>query len=144
MDKYTKLFKEEVNSILYDIDLLTSLLRHDPGNSQVTDLLKDSFRKIKKNMSMFGFDHIASFAQDVEIVFDKVRKGTIPVTPKLLGLTLSALDNIWDHIDKYTDKLDNDSIWIALELQALSGNFPLSKAREKNFLPECSCKSCLH
>ena len=136
MDQYTKLLKEEVTSILYDIDLLTSLLRHDPVNSQIMDLLKDSFRKIKKNLSMFGFDHVASFALDVEIVFDKVRKGTVPVTPKLIGLTISALENIWDHIDNYTDKLDNDSIWVALELQALSGNFSLSKARERNNLAE--------
>jgi chemotaxis protein histidine kinase CheA len=133
MDKYARLFKEEVTGILSDIELLAMQLRDNPGNSRLIDLLKDSFRRVKKNVSMFGFDHLASFAQDVELVLDKVRKGTIPVTPRLIGLTISARDNIGEHIANFTDKLDNDSIWVALELEAVSGDFSLSKARETSY-----------
>lgn len=122
MDKYSRLFQEDVNDILSDIEVLVLQLRDSPDSFQIIDLMKDSFRKIKKKVSMFGFDHIASFACDVEMIFDQVCKGKIPVTTKLLGLTIAARDNILEQLYNYSDILDHDSMWVALELQSLSNN----------------------
>ena len=66
---------------------------------------------------------ISSFARSIEVVFKKVRKGAVPVTSKLVGLTLAARENILEQVDNYSDTLDHDALWIASEFQALSHNY---------------------
>ena len=49
---------------------------------------------IKGSGAMFGFDDLATFTHNLENAFDEVRKGRLEVTPELVDLTLSALDQI--------------------------------------------------
>ena len=55
---------------------------------------------IKGSGAMFGFDALAAFVHRLENAFDEVRKGRLAVTPELVDLTLSALDQIRVMVDE--------------------------------------------
>ncbi len=49
---------------------------------------------------MFGFDELAAFTHNLENAFDEVRNGRLSVTPELINLSLSALDQIRAMLDE--------------------------------------------
>ena len=49
---------------------------------------------IKGSGSMFGFDQLAAFTHNLENAFDEVRNGRLEITPTLINLSLTALDEI--------------------------------------------------
>lgn len=59
------------------------------------DLINRAFRALhtlKGSGAMFGFDHLAELAHEVETVFDHIRDGRYPVDNALIELTLTAKD----------------------------------------------------
>jgi len=123
MEKHAKAFRKEAHDILSKTESLVLQLGDSPGNGLIIDRISKSFHTIRITCLEFGFVDISSLAHDIEVVFDKVRAGAVQVTPKLVGLTIAAQDNILEQVDNYSDTLDNDSRWVSSELQSLLHNY---------------------
>ncbi|WP_027184899.1 chemotaxis protein CheA [Desulfovibrio inopinatus] len=93
-DFYRETFKEEAAELLIELENGLLELEDDPGNNDLINRVFRAMHTIKGSGAMFGFDDIASFTHDVETVFDDVRNGLLPVTSKLLDVSLSAKDYI--------------------------------------------------
>lgn len=99
MDIHAEAYREEAYELLAELE--SSLLELEENSSDM-DLVGRVFRAmhtIKGSGAMFGFDNIATFTHNVETVYDMVREGKIPVTGDLVGLTLSACDQIKKMVD---------------------------------------------
>jgi two-component system chemotaxis sensor kinase CheA len=87
-------FREEAREILVDLEASLLELNERPGDAELVGRVFRSLHTIKGSGAMFGFDDLAAFTHNLENAFDEVRKGRLPVTPELVDLALSALDQI--------------------------------------------------
>ncbi|MBF0240544.1 MAG: Hpt domain-containing protein, partial [SAR324 cluster bacterium] len=93
-DRIKEVYREEATERLAELENAMLELEQDPENM---DIIASAFRAmhtIKGSGAMFGHDDIAEFTHEVESTYDRVRNGDLPVTPKLIALTLSAHDHI--------------------------------------------------
>lgn len=69
-----------------------------PGaSSRDRDLIDAVFRglhTLKGSGAMFGFDALAAFTHHCETAFDRVRKGEVPASPRLVACVLAAQDHM--------------------------------------------------
>ena len=103
IDQQKQVFREEAGELLAELE--TSLLELEDA-PQDTELVAKVFRAmhtIKGSGAMFGFEAIAAFTHEVETVFDAVRNGQVPVTPRLISLSLAARDQILSLLDAEAD-----------------------------------------
>jgi two-component system chemotaxis sensor kinase CheA len=99
LDQVAATFREEATERLGELESALLALEHEPAN---LDLVASAFRAlhtIKGSGAMFGFEDIASFAHEVETVFDRVRNGALAVTRPLIGHTLRSMDLIKSMLD---------------------------------------------
>ncbi len=94
IDTHREVFKEEAKELLSQLETSLLELEERPDDKEIIGTIFRSMHTIKGSGAMFGFDDIAAFTHEVETVFDKVRNGEIPVTEKLINLTLQARDQI--------------------------------------------------
>ncbi|MGA7522488.1 MAG: chemotaxis protein CheA [Acidobacteriaceae bacterium] len=87
-------FREEAREILVDLEASLLELNERPGDSELVGRVFRALHTIKGSGAMFGFDDLAAFTHNLENAFDEVRKGRLAVTPELVDLALSALDQI--------------------------------------------------
>lgn len=90
----TERYKEEADDLLSKTEIALINLEQSPGDQDLISQVFGAFHTIKGSGAMFGFDEIAGFSHEVETIFESVRERTIPVTPELIDLTLSACDVI--------------------------------------------------
>ena len=110
MDKHREIFKEEAYELLAELETSLLELEEKPDDMEVVGRVFRAMHTIKGSGAMFGFDTIASFTHEVETVFDMVRNGKIPVTKRLVDLTLSARDQIKEMLDRgEEDELTDNS-----------------------------------
>ena len=110
MDKHREIFKEEAYELLAELETSLLELEEKPDDMEVVGRGFRAMHTIKGSGAMFGFDTIASFTHEVETVFDMVRNGKIPVTKRLVDLTLSARDQIKEMLDRgEEDELTDNS-----------------------------------
>jgi two-component system chemotaxis sensor kinase CheA len=87
-------FQEEAREILVDLEASLLELNERPGDAELVGRVFRALHTIKGSGAMFGFDDLAAFTHNLENAFDEVRKGRLAVTPELVDLALSALDQI--------------------------------------------------
>ena len=78
------------------MELEAALLALNENRSDM-ELVGRAFRAlhtIKGSGSMFGFDQLAAFTHNLENAFDEVRNWRLEITPTLINLSLTALDQI--------------------------------------------------
>ena len=78
------------------LELEAALLALNENRSDM-ELVGRAFRAlhtIKGSGSMFGFDQLAAFTHNLENAFDEVRNRRLEITPTLINLSLTALDQI--------------------------------------------------
>ena len=115
MDQHRIAFREEAYDLLGELETGLLELEKTPDDTDLIGRVFRAMHTIKGSGSMFGFDDVAAFTHDVETVYDGVRNGKIPVTKSLIGLTLSACDEIRSMIDNpdggaTRDKAKTDAI----------------------------------
>ncbi|MFP5228969.1 MAG: chemotaxis protein CheA [Acidobacteriota bacterium] len=94
LDQFRHGFREEARELLVELEsVLLELNEHAEDEGLVGRVFR-ALHTIKGSGAMFGFDELAAFAHKLENAFDEVRKGRLRVTPELVDLTLSALDQI--------------------------------------------------
>ena len=94
IDQFRHGFREEARELVVELESVLLELNEQPGNEGLIGRVFRALHTIKGSGAMFGFDALAAFAHKLENAFDEVRKGRLAVTPALVDLTLSALDQI--------------------------------------------------
>jgi two-component system chemotaxis sensor kinase CheA len=94
IDQFRHGFREEARELLVELESVLLELNERAGDDGLVGRVFRALHTIKGSGAMFGFDALAAFAHKLENAFDEVRKGRLAVTPELVDLTLSALDQI--------------------------------------------------
>ncbi len=93
-DIHGEVYKEEARELLSELETSLLELEERPDDQELVGRVFRAMHTIKGSGAMFGFDEIAAFTHEVETVYDKVRKGEMPITKTLIGRTLQAKDII--------------------------------------------------
>ncbi|MEE4359393.1 MAG: chemotaxis protein CheA [Desulfococcaceae bacterium] len=94
MEDHSAIYKEETYELLAELETSLLELERTPDDGELIDQVFRSMHTIKGSGAMFGFENIAAFTHEIESVFDQVRDREIPVSKKLIDLTLAACDLI--------------------------------------------------
>ncbi|NGZ07196.1 MAG: chemotaxis protein CheA [Magnetococcales bacterium] len=93
------IFRQEADELFVQLETALLDLETSPGDKETIASAFRALHTIKGSGAMFGFDALARFTHRVESVFDRVRNGEVPVTPALIGVTLTARDHMRQLID---------------------------------------------
>jgi len=99
---FKRSFREEAREILTELEAALLELNERPDNAEIVGRIFRGLHTIKGSGAMFGFERLAAFAHDLETAFDRVRNGQLEVSPELIDLTLSALDQIGAMLEEET------------------------------------------
>lgn len=88
------IFLEEARDLLSQIEEIALTVGSGAASSEALNHLFRAFHTIKGSGAMFGFDDVANFTHHVESLLDKVREGSVALSPQLLELVLSSKDQI--------------------------------------------------
>ena len=94
VDQFRQGFREEARELVVELESVLLELNEQPSDEGLVGRVFRALHTIKGSGAMFGFDALAAFVHRLENAFDEVRKGRLAVTPALVDLTLSALDQI--------------------------------------------------
>ncbi|PZR32943.1 chemotaxis protein CheA [Caulobacter segnis] len=87
-------FRQEAQELLEQVEQGLLDLAHRPGDRDLIDAVFRGLHTLKGSGAMFGFDALAAFTHHCETAFDRVRKGEVPATPRLVGCVLAAQDHM--------------------------------------------------
>lgn len=93
-------FRIEAFELLDQIENDLLDLGQDLGNLALVDAVFRGLHTLKGSGAMFGFDALASFTHHCETAFDRVRKGQARATSALVGVILSARDQMRALVDE--------------------------------------------
>jgi two-component system chemotaxis sensor kinase CheA len=93
-DQFRLAFQEEARELLVELESNLLEMNERPEDGELVGNVFRALHTIKGSGAMFGFEDLATFTHNLENAFDEVRKGRLTVNPKLVDLTLSALDQI--------------------------------------------------
>jgi two-component system chemotaxis sensor kinase CheA len=93
-DQFKNAFREEGREVLVDLESALLELNSNRGDLELVGRIFRALHTIKGSGAMFGFEDLATFTHNLETAFDEVRNGRLAISPELIDLTLSALDQI--------------------------------------------------
>jgi two-component system chemotaxis sensor kinase CheA len=93
-DQFKQAFREEGREVLVDLESALLELNDNRSDMELVGRVFRALHTLKGSGAMFGFEDLATFTHNLETAFDEVRNGRLPITPELVDLTLSALDQI--------------------------------------------------
>jgi two-component system chemotaxis sensor kinase CheA len=123
-DAFRRGFREEARELLTELESVLLELDKKADDEDRIGRVFRALHTLKGSGAMFGFDTLAAFAHKLENAFDEVRKGRLPVTPELVDLTLSALDQLRALVEEGEGESAADPLGcerIAIELRRLTG-----------------------
>ena len=132
LEEMASVFFDEVNELLDNLEEQLLTLEKNPTDTETIGAVFRAMHTIKGSAAMFSYNHISTFAHEVESTLDNVRNGTIPVTSELISLTLKARDQIRDMLDAGTEPPQD----MILNSQNLSLAFKTYVAKFINKSPE--------
>jgi two-component system, chemotaxis family, sensor kinase CheA len=94
IDQFRETFKSEAADLLAELEAGLLELEEKPEDRNTIGRVFRAMHTIKGSSAMVGLDEIASFAHEVENVFELVRLQQVSVTRELIDLTLEAGDEI--------------------------------------------------
>ncbi len=100
VDSFRHGFREEARELLVELESVLLELNEHPQDEGLVGRVFRALHTIKGSGAMFGFDALTAFAHKLENAFDEMRKGRLAVTPDLVDLTLSALDQTRAMVDE--------------------------------------------
>jgi len=130
-DTYREAFRDEANELLAELETSLLELEESPEDGELVGKVFRAMHTIKGSGSMFGFDDIARFTHEVETVFDHVRNGDIPVTGKLVDLTLRARDCIRMMLESSYSGETIDRAFVSETASLFKRLLPRSESTEK-------------
>ena len=94
MDAAKEVFKEEAAEHLESLEGYFLELEGDLEDMEMVGNIFRSMHTIKGSGSMFGFNAVASFAHELENVYDLVRNNKMKATTELVEISLDARDHL--------------------------------------------------
>jgi two-component system chemotaxis sensor kinase CheA len=92
-DSALKIFAEEVEQLLHDMESALLTLESDPEDSETINSLFRAMHTIKGSSGLFGFNPIVAFTHEAESVLDKVRNGERAIDAALISVLLDSKDH---------------------------------------------------
>jgi two-component system chemotaxis sensor kinase CheA len=87
-------FHQEARELLDQLEEALLDLGNSPDDRDLVDCAFRALHTIKGSGAMFGFDEVAGFVHEFETAFDRVRKGSVAISPPLVQVALAAKDHI--------------------------------------------------
>ncbi|WP_291855935.1 chemotaxis protein CheA [Marinilabilia sp.] len=111
IDKFKAKFVEESLDNVNDLEEALFALENDMQSKDLIERIFRAMHSLKGGGAMFGFNHLSDFTHHLENIFDKVRNNKLEVTPDLISLTFTAVDEIKFLLQKgdLTEKDDLDA-----------------------------------
>jgi two-component system chemotaxis sensor kinase CheA len=94
-------FREEAYELLAELESALLALEKDPGDQEQIGRAFRAMHTIKGSGGACEFVDIVAFTHDLETLFDRVRSGKVRATSELIGLSLTAADQIKALFDRY-------------------------------------------
>lgn len=94
MADFGQMFREEAQDLLNQLEDKLMDMEKNPGDREKISAVFRTIHTIKGSSNMFGFDHITDFTHRVETGIAALREGKIPLTRRLIDMTLEARDLI--------------------------------------------------
>jgi two-component system chemotaxis sensor kinase CheA len=89
-----KVFMQEAESLLELLDEDIIRLEQESENSELLQEIFRAAHTLKGSSGMLGFQSMAGLTHAMEDLLDRVRKGTLPVTPEIVDALLASLDGL--------------------------------------------------
>ena len=89
-----KVFMQEAESLLELLDEDIIRLEQESENSELLQEIFRAAHTLKGSSGMLGFQSMAGLTHAMEDLLDRVRKGTLPVTPEIVDSLLASLDGL--------------------------------------------------
>jgi two-component system chemotaxis sensor kinase CheA len=122
VDEATRqMLRDEVHENLAELE--AAILEMEAGcpDGDCVDRIFRALHTVKGVGAMFGHEGIAGFAHSVESIYAQVREGVVPVTPRLMNLTLAARDHLLALFDEPDDALPEDGEDIVRDMEECAG-----------------------
>lgn len=87
-------FIDESIDFLSEIDNLFIQLEAAPSDLSIVESIFRPIHSIKGNSSFFGFVGVKILSHEMETLLDMVRKGTLSISPPLIGVLLEGVDEL--------------------------------------------------
>jgi two-component system chemotaxis sensor kinase CheA len=127
-DQFKQAFREEGREVLVDLESALLELNDNRADQELVGRVFRALHTLKGSGAMFGFEDLATFTHNLETAFDEVRNGRLEISPELIDLTLSALDQIRAMLEEGIDGAAEADPAICAEI--------LSKVRHLTGKPE--------
>ena len=119
-----QVFRTEANELFEQIEAGLLDLLHDLSDRDQIDAVFRGLHTLKGSGAMFGFEALASFTHHCETAFDRVRKGEVPATEKLVSAVLDAQDHMRTLIENPRGDHDAQSEALLARLSNAIGEQP--------------------
>jgi len=110
-------FRQEAQELFEQVEQGLLDLARRPGDRALIDTIFRGLHTLKGSGAMFGFDALAAFTHHCETAFDRVRKGEVPASPRLVAAVLAAQDHM-RALAEGTPVVDGAGDVLLAELQA--------------------------
>ena len=89
-----KVFLQEADGLIELLDEDLVQLEQEAGNEELLQEIFRAAHTLKGSSGMLGFDDMAHLTHAMEDVLDRVRKGTLAISPELVDALLMSLDGL--------------------------------------------------
>ena len=89
-----KVFLQEADGLIELLDEDLVQLEQEAGNEELLQEIFRAAHTLKGSSGMLGFDDMAHLTHSMEDVLDRVRKGSLAITPELVDALLMSLDGL--------------------------------------------------
>lgn len=94
MDKFIKIYIDEANDLLADLEKTLLELELHKGEKSLIEQVFRIMHTFKGNSKTFGFDKIGEFTHHLENIYDLVRADKIQLDAEIFNITLQSVDHI--------------------------------------------------
>jgi two-component system chemotaxis sensor kinase CheA len=93
-EPYRELFSQEAQELLVSLNRSLIALERQPGDEPTVGEIYRVMHTLKSMAATMGYQRTADLCHALESLLDRVLKGTVPVTPGLMGLLFTSADQI--------------------------------------------------
>lgn len=100
MENFQDKFIEEAKEFIQGLEESLLILEQNPNEINIINEIFRIMHSLKGSGAMFGFENISEFTHHLETIYDKVRKGEMPVNKELFDITLASVDHLKNLLNK--------------------------------------------
>lgn len=94
MEDFRKLFYEEAQDLLSNLEESLLILEDDPKNKELINEVFRIMHSLKGSGAMFGFKTLSSFTHELENLYDQIRNDKLELSTAIISFTMNAIDHI--------------------------------------------------